>query len=86
MLTGLLAGCALPSLKDRSQSVAFVQAQTADTRLGSAVGREIEAHPDLSGITTLEDITGGIIMCYNLFMTVKRSPAVETDNSAVPAE
>ena len=55
LLTGLLAGCALPSLKDRSQSVAFVQAQTADTRLGSAVGREIEAHPDLSGITTLED-------------------------------
>ena len=54
MLTGLLAGCALPSLKDRSQSVAFVQAQTADTRLGSAVGREIETHPDLSGITTLE--------------------------------
>ena len=55
LLTGLLAGCALPSLKDRSQSVAFVQAQTADTRLGSAVGREIETHPDLSGITTLED-------------------------------
>jgi cytochrome c oxidase cbb3-type subunit 1 len=31
-------------------------------------------------------ITGAIIMCYNLFMTAKRSPAIEADNSVVPAE
>jgi len=31
-------------------------------------------------------LLGAIIMCYNLFMTAKRSPAVEADNSVVPAE
>jgi cytochrome c oxidase cbb3-type subunit 1 len=31
-------------------------------------------------------ITGALIMCYNLWMTVKRSPAVAATNSAVPAE
>jgi len=31
-------------------------------------------------------IAGAVIMCYNLFMTVKRSPAVEASNSVVPAE
>lgn len=49
------AGCALPSLKDRSQSEAFSQAQTADTRLAQAVGNEVESHSGLTGITTLED-------------------------------
>ncbi|MEQ8542400.1 MAG: cytochrome-c oxidase, cbb3-type subunit I [Roseitalea porphyridii] len=31
-------------------------------------------------------ISGAIIMCYNLFMTIRRSPAVQADNSLVPAE
>ena len=31
-------------------------------------------------------ITGAIIMCYNLYMTVRRSPAVASSHSAVPAE
>ena len=31
-------------------------------------------------------LAGAIVMCYNLWMTVKRSPAVQADNSAVPAE
>ena len=31
-------------------------------------------------------LTGAIIMCYNLWMTVKRSPAVEATNQVVPAE
>ncbi len=31
-------------------------------------------------------LSGGIIMCYNLYMTVRRSPAVTAENSAVPAE
>ncbi len=31
-------------------------------------------------------LTGACIMCYNLWMTVVSSPAVEADNSAVPAE
>ena len=30
-------------------------------------------------------ITGAIIMCYNLWMTVKRSPAVEADAAAAHA-
>ncbi|SNC61601.1 Phosphatidylserine/phosphatidylglycerophosphate/cardiolipin synthase [Marinobacter sp. es.048] len=55
VLTGLLTGCALPSLKDRSQSETFAQEQTADTRLGRAVGDEIKSHPGLSGIATLEN-------------------------------
>jgi putative cardiolipin synthase len=55
LLMGLVTGCALPSLKDRSQSEAFAQARTADTRLGQAVGEEIESHPGLSGIATLEN-------------------------------
>ena len=48
-------GCALPSLKDRSHSEAFAQERTADTRLGQAIGEEIENHPGLSGIATLEN-------------------------------
>lgn len=55
LIIGLLTGCALPSLKDRTQSEAFTQQQTADTRLGQAVGSETESHPDLSGILTLEN-------------------------------
>jgi cytochrome c oxidase cbb3-type subunit 1 len=31
-------------------------------------------------------LSGGIIMCYNLYMTIRRSPVVAADNSAVPAE
>ena len=31
-------------------------------------------------------LLGAVIMCYNLYMTVKRSPAVEAKNHMVPAE
>ena len=31
-------------------------------------------------------VTGAVIMVYNLWMTVKRSPAVAATNSTVPAE
>jgi cytochrome c oxidase cbb3-type subunit 1 len=31
-------------------------------------------------------LTGAIIMCYNLWMTVKSAPAVKTAHAAVPAE
>ncbi len=31
-------------------------------------------------------ISGALIMCYNLYMTIRRSPAVQADNSLVPAE
>jgi cytochrome c oxidase cbb3-type subunit 1 len=31
-------------------------------------------------------IAGAIIMCINLYLTVKRQPAVETTNGLVPAE
>ena len=55
LLTSLLTGCALPSLKDRSQSEAFSQEQTAGTRLGRAVGYEVENHPGLSGIAALQN-------------------------------
>lgn len=55
LIIGLLTGCALPSLKDRTQSEAFTQQLTADTRLGQAVGNETESNPDLSGILTLEN-------------------------------
>jgi len=55
LLMGLVTGCALPSLKDRSQSEAFAQERTADTRLGQAIGEEIESHPGLSGIAPLEN-------------------------------
>nr|WP_228290049.1 phospholipase D-like domain-containing protein [Marinobacter salsuginis] len=55
LLTSLLTGCALPSLKDRSQSEAFSQEQTAGTRLGRAVGYEVENYPGLTGIATLQN-------------------------------
>ena len=55
LLTSLLTGCALPSLKDRSQSEAFSQEQTAGTRLGRAVGYEVENHSGLSGIAALQN-------------------------------
>ena len=31
-------------------------------------------------------LSGALIMCYNLYMTVKRSRALDADNSVVPAE
>jgi len=48
-------GCALPPLKDRSQTDAFSQEQTADTRLGRAIGEDVVNHPGLSGIAPLKN-------------------------------
>lgn len=52
-LCSVAAGCALPPLDGRSESLAFTQAETADTTLGQALGSERDAHPGLSGILTL---------------------------------
>ena len=52
-LCSVAAGCALPPLDGRSESLAFTQAETADTTLGQALGSEQEAHAGLSGILTL---------------------------------
>lgn len=52
-LCSVAAGCALPPLDGRSESLAFTQVETADTTLGQALGSERDAHPGLSGILTL---------------------------------
>ena len=40
----------------------------------------------IGGIVGVVYITGALIMCYNLWMTVKRSPAAQATNGTVPAE
>ncbi|MDX1561273.1 MAG: phospholipase D family protein, partial [Marinobacter sp.] len=77
LFAGLLTGCALPSLKDRSQSEAFSQGQTADTRLGRAVGYEVESHPGLSGIATLENPLDAFVARALLAETSDRSLDVQ---------
>jgi cardiolipin synthase C len=52
---GILAGCALPSLENRTHSVALTSAQTQATPLGRAVADELAMHPGLSGIYPLQD-------------------------------
>lgn len=55
LLLVLISGCALPPLTDRTDSRAFPQSQTGDTRLGQAIVPETEAHPGLAGLTLLGD-------------------------------
>lgn len=54
-LLASLAGCALPSLEGRSQSVALSLDQAQDTVIGHAVTPMAEQHPGLSGIYPLYD-------------------------------
>lgn len=56
-LAGLaaLAGCALPSLQGRSQSLALPREQAEQTPLGQAIAPLVQAHPGLSGIYPLYD-------------------------------
>ncbi len=52
----LLSGCnALPSLDGRSESVALLATETADSRLGRATSAEAQAHPGQSGVLMLAD-------------------------------
>ncbi|WP_414696624.1 phospholipase D family protein [Paraburkholderia sp.] len=61
MLAALLAcvcmctGCALPSLDNRTQSVALSRTQAENTQLGRAVAGQLAMHPGLSGIYPLQD-------------------------------
>lgn len=55
LLAGLLGGCALPSLEDRSITTALDMAETRDTVLGRAAVPRAEAHPGKSGIHPLVD-------------------------------
>ncbi len=38
------------------------------------------------GLGGLMFLSGAIIMCYNLYMTVKRAPAIADNSATVPAE
>lgn len=52
---GVLGGCSLPPLDGRSLTVALSAEDTADTRLGHAIGPRAQAHPGKSGIYPLAD-------------------------------
>jgi hypothetical protein len=52
LMAGVLSTCsALPSLKARSISAAFLADEGADTRLGQGLKPVVEQHPGLSGVT-----------------------------------
>jgi len=53
LCAGMLAGCALPSLNNRTQSVALTYTQAQTTQLGRAVAGQLALHPGLSGIYPL---------------------------------
>jgi len=55
LCAGMLAGCALPSLNNRTQSVALTYTQAQTTQLGRAVAGQLALHPGLSGIYPLAD-------------------------------
>ncbi len=51
----LLSGCSLPPIKERTASQALSSDETRDTRIGRGLSRQIEAHPGLSGVLTLQN-------------------------------
>lgn len=57
LIVGLaaLAGCALPPLAERSESMALPIGQTKNSRLTQAIAPALEKQADLSGILTLAD-------------------------------
>lgn len=55
LLLAVLAGCALPSLEGRTQSVSLDKEQAEQTALGRAIVPLAQAHPGLSGIYPLYD-------------------------------
>ena len=54
-LTGLLAGCSLPPMPERTPSHAISAEASAQTRLGQALAPLQQAHPNLTGIYPLAD-------------------------------
>ena len=50
-----LAGCALPSLQHRTESMAIDAETASDTRLGRALATQLQSNGDSSGIHSLRD-------------------------------
>lgn len=55
LVVGALTSCALPSLKNRTQTVALTSAQAQSTSLAEAVASRTAQHPSLAGIDPLPD-------------------------------
>lgn len=55
LFIGLLTGCTLPSLEDRTSSSVLRASDTENTALGRAIAPRVQAHPGKSGITALAD-------------------------------
>jgi len=54
-LCGLLAGCTLPTLENRTVSAALGEDEAGATRLGRAIAPRLNEHPDKSGIHPLQN-------------------------------
>src|SRR5690606_21670969 len=54
LMAGLLSACSLPPIKERTVSHALLSDETRDTRIGRGLSRQIETHPGLSGVLTLQ--------------------------------
>lgn len=55
LIAGLLAGCGLPPMPDRTATQALSAEQALQTRLGQALEPLQQAHPGQSGIHMLAD-------------------------------
>ncbi|HEY1608246.1 MAG TPA: phospholipase D family protein [Paraburkholderia sp.] len=72
-----MAGCSLPSLDPRTQSVALSPEQAQTTPLGEAVAGRVAHHPGLSGIDPLADARASFAARMELAEAAKRTLDVQ---------
>lgn len=73
LCVGVLTGCALPSLENRTESISLTPAQAASTDLGRAVGPALAAHEGLAGIYPLSDAHMAFAARMDLIRSAQRT-------------
>jgi putative cardiolipin synthase len=73
LCSGVLSGCALPSLENRTESVALTPTEAASTNLGRAVAPELAAHAGLAGIYPLSDAHVAFAARMDLIRSAQRT-------------
>jgi len=73
LCAGLLSGCTLPPLENRTASTALTPTQAASTDLGRAIAPELAAHPGLSGIYPLADAHTAFAARMDLIRAAQRT-------------
>ena len=73
LCASMLAGCALPSLENRTESSALTSSQAASTRLGAAVAPALATHAGLTGIYPLSDAHVAFAARMDLIRSAQRT-------------